>query len=320
MFTASAMDIESLRQLNELDVPFIKIGSGDANNIPLLEEAAALRRPLVISTGMQTDRMIRRIVSVLAAEQHTDYALLHCVSAYPTQPTEARLHLMDKLQQRFTNVCIGYSGHERGIAISLASVVMGAKVNDGLEMEAYVALLHFVFNEFQIVERHFTLDRDQKGTDHQISLTPSTLKTVVEYIHRIDVQLTEMANTSQKTKSPIFNTKESLMLVKDVLFAAKIPVLPGEIEEIAAALAPISDDEPKELEKCELLCWQKLGKSLVYCRSLPAGHVLQSTDIGFKVSPIKGLLDEDYDAVVGNVLNRDVTFEDPVVWAHLESH
>lgn len=133
MFTASAMDAVSLQQLNRLNVPFIKIGSGDANNIPLLEEAARLQRPLVISTGMQSERMIARIVSIMeTAQQPTtqrDYALLHCVSAYPTMATDSRLLRMTQLQQHFGDVCVvGYSGHESGIGVTLASVVLGAKV------------------------------------------------------------------------------------------------------------------------------------------------------------------------------------------------
>lgn len=134
-FTASAMDAVALDALLALPapVPFIKIGSGDANNIPLLERATAGGRPLVISTGMLTERMIRRIVQIQAAQAgggggSRDFALLHCVSAYPVRAVDVRLRMVGVLRQWFPGVCIGYSGHELGVAVTAAAVVLGAKV------------------------------------------------------------------------------------------------------------------------------------------------------------------------------------------------
>lgn len=134
MFTASAMDAMSLRQLDQvLGVPFIKIGSGDANNIPMLRQAARMRAmPLVISTGMQTDAMVERIVKIMAEERGDDglnIALLHCVSAYPTASDEVGLRMLHRYREEFPGVMIGYSGHERGVCVSLAAVAMGAKVS-----------------------------------------------------------------------------------------------------------------------------------------------------------------------------------------------
>lgn len=128
LFTASAMDIKSLQDLDGLNVPVIKIGSGDANNIPLLVRASKLQTPLIISTGMQSDSMTRRIVKIMEDNNKTNYCLLHCVSSYPTAPQHVHLKLLSMYRNHFPNICLGYSGHEQGTAISTAAVVLGAKV------------------------------------------------------------------------------------------------------------------------------------------------------------------------------------------------
>lgn len=128
LFTASAMDIISLRQLNDLNVPFIKIGSGDANNIPLIVEAAQMSVPLVISTGMQTEEIIGQIVKIMRENGKKNYCLMHCVSSYPTQPEDAYLRLLELYREWFPDVLLGYSGHEQGIVISAGAVLLGAKV------------------------------------------------------------------------------------------------------------------------------------------------------------------------------------------------
>lgn len=128
LFTASAMDIISLRQLNDLNVPFIKIGSGDANNMPLLVEAAQMSVPLIISTGMQTEEIIQKIVKIMREYGKKNFCLMHCVSSYPTQPEDAYLRLLELYGEWFPDVCLGYSGHEQGILISGGAILLGAKV------------------------------------------------------------------------------------------------------------------------------------------------------------------------------------------------
>lgn len=150
LFTASAMDIKSLEVLESLDVPFIKIGSGDANNFPLLKKAANLEVPLIISTGMQSLDTIKEIVKIMTDAKKRNYALMHCVSSYPTKPEDCNLRTITLLQDMFPSVSIGYSGHEVGINITSAAINLGAR----------------------IVERHFTLDKNQKGSDHKCSLIP----------------------------------------------------------------------------------------------------------------------------------------------------
>lgn len=129
LFTASAMDIQSLYDLYDLNVPVIKIGSGDANNIPLLLMAAQFTTPLIISTGMQDETMVRRIVQIMQDNGKTNYCLMHCVSSYPTAPNDVYLKMLCAYHEYFPNICLGYSGHEQGTSISTAAVALGAKVH-----------------------------------------------------------------------------------------------------------------------------------------------------------------------------------------------
>lgn len=142
-FTASAMDGQSLVDLVDLNVPVIKIGSGDANNVPLLRAAAKLSQPLIISTGMQNQSMVNRIVHIMQDTGKTNYCLMHCVSAYPTAAKNVQLRQLCEYRERFPNVCIGYSGHELGTAISTAAVALGAKVCDFTFDMKFLSRIHY---------------------------------------------------------------------------------------------------------------------------------------------------------------------------------
>ncbi|KAH8382172.1 hypothetical protein KR009_002116 [Drosophila setifemur] len=261
-FTASAMDECSLDFLVDLKVPFIKIGSGDANNFLLLKKAAGLEIPLVISTGMQTMDTVERIVRTMEDAGKQDYALMHCVSSYPTSPGDCNLQLITMFKRRFPNVAIGYSGHELGVAITQAAVLLGAR----------------------IVERHFTLDTNQKGSDHRCSLEPNELRTL-----------------SQSIKN--YNLREGPMSAVDI-----IKTLNGgqEVEEA------LRDVHLKEILPCELPCRNKLGKSIVAACSLSKGHILQLSDLAIKVSQPSGVTAEKYLDLVGKKLTDNVCEDEPI--------
>uniref|UniRef100_A0A6P4ER58 N-acetylneuraminate-9-phosphate synthase n=1 Tax=Drosophila rhopaloa TaxID=1041015 RepID=A0A6P4ER58_DRORH len=261
-FTASAMDECSLDFLVELNVPFIKIGSGDANNFPLLKKASRLDLPLVISTGMQTMETIERIVQTMEDAGKRDYALMHCVSSYPTAPKDSKLQLISMLKRRFPDVPIGYSGHELGVVISQAAVLLGAR----------------------IVERHFTLDKGQKGSDHQCSLEPQELGTLTRAITNFNL--------------------------------SAIPLSPKEIlqklnggQELEEAL---QDAQCKTILPCELPCRNKLGKSIVAARTINKGHRLQLTDIAIKVSEPSGLTAESYMTIIGKEVTDNLGEDEPI--------
>ncbi|XP_014276696.1 sialic acid synthase isoform X3 [Halyomorpha halys] len=152
----------SLIFLKKLNTPFIKIGSGDATNILLLEKAAKTGKPLIVSTGMCSMEDVDLIYKTIY-RQHKNFALLHCVSSYPTKPCDANLGNIARFQSKYP-VCIGYSGHEMGYNLTLAAVALGAK----------------------IVERHITPDKTWKGNDHSCSLNIVEFKSMVSAIREIE--------------------------------------------------------------------------------------------------------------------------------------
>ncbi|XP_017000429.3 sialic acid synthase [Drosophila takahashii] len=262
-FTASAMDEISLQFLVDLNVPFIKIGSGDANNFPLLKKAASLELPLVISTGMQTMETVERIVQTMAESGKQNYGLMHCVSSYPTAPKDCNLQLISMFKKRFPSVAIGYSGHELGVVISQAAVLLGAR----------------------IVERHFTLDKSQKGSDHRCSLEPQELKALITGINHFEL--------------------------------SAVALTPNEIlqklnggQELEDALQHV---EYKTILPCELPCRNKLGKSIVAARSLEKGHKLQIRDMAIKVSEPSGLTAEEYLDLMGQEIAQNIGEDEPIV-------
>ncbi|KAH8247369.1 hypothetical protein KR038_002972 [Drosophila bunnanda] len=267
-FTASAMDECSMDFLLELNVPFIKIGSGDANNFPLLKKAAGLDLPLVISTGMQTMATVERIVQIMEEAGKQNFALMHCVSSYPTLPTDCHLQTISLLKSRFPNVVIGYSGHELGISISQAAVLLGAR----------------------IVERHFTLDKNQKGSDHRCSLKPQELRDLSTAIG-------------------------DFKLGKEPLSVSEIVSTLNGGNELKEALRNVHD---KDILPCELPCRNKLGKSIVATHNLHKGHILQMADLAIKVSEPSGLTAEAYFKILGKELTVSVCEDEPITGSMLD--
>ncbi|XP_034485448.1 sialic acid synthase [Drosophila innubila] len=266
-FTASAMDERSLEFLADLKVPFIKIGSGDANNFPLLIKAASLKIPLIISTGMQTISTVDKIVEIMEHAGNDKYALMHCVSSYPTAPSDCNLQMIPKLMRRFPDVVIGYSGHELGVCITRAAVLSGAR----------------------IIERHFTLNKNQKGSDHLCSLEPNELLSLVQSI--------EQFKYKQFLLIPTYNVNEILQMLEE------------NDEHLEAALSEVTK---KEILQSELACRSKLGKSIVAARNLDKGHKLRAADLSIKVSEPSGISADRYFDIIDMKLTYSVDEDKPI--------
>ncbi|XP_015923919.1 sialic acid synthase [Parasteatoda tepidariorum] len=162
-FAASGMDKPSIDFLDEIKVPFFKIGSADCTNLPLLRHASKYKKPLVISTGMAAKEDVCKVYSDVI-KVNKSIAILQCTSCYPTPPSNVNLNVIKDYQKLFPQAVIGYSGHEVGIGISLAAVTLGAK----------------------ILERHITLNHSLKGSDHAASLEPSEIRHLVCEVKRIE--------------------------------------------------------------------------------------------------------------------------------------
>ena len=163
-FLSSAFDIESADFLETLGVPAYKVASADLTNLPLIDHLAAKGKPLILSTGMSRMEEVECTVRFLK-ERGAEFALLHCNSTYPAAFDDINLRFMHQLR-RF-GVPVGYSGHERGIAVTTVASALGAS----------------------IVERHLTLDRTMDGPDHAASLEPQGFKKLVRDIRQVAMAL-----------------------------------------------------------------------------------------------------------------------------------
>jgi len=161
-WTASCWDEDSVDFIDQFNPPFYKIASASLTDDALLRHTRAKGKPIVLSTGMSTLDQIDHAVDVLGTE---NLVVLHCCSTYPAQYAELNLKAIPALRERY-GVPIGYSGHETGIASSVAAAVLGACV----------------------VERHITLDRSAWGSDQAASLEPNGIMRVIR-----DIRLVEMA-------------------------------------------------------------------------------------------------------------------------------
>ena len=249
-FTASAMDSVSAIALEKLDVPFVKIGSGDSNNLMLQEEVARRGRPLVVSTGMSSMDQVRMMVSTIT--RHTaKLVLLQCTSSYPTAPADVRLGVMETFRREFPAINIGYSGHETGLAISVAAAALGATV----------------------IERHFTLDKSWKGSDHRCSLEPGEMEILCHHVRN---------NTQFLDLKQLFTSQE--------------------MDEVQEAL----EGSDKELLQSELACQAKLGKTIVAKHDIAKNTVISADDILIKVAEPKGIDPLCEDLYIGRVALTDI--------------
>lgn len=151
-FSRSAVDF-----LERLDVPAYKIGSGEADNIPLIRHIASKGKPVIMSTGMQTVDSIKESVKILE-NAGVEYALLECTNLYPSPPEIVSLKGITELKNAFPNALVGFSDHSIGPEMCLASVALGAT----------------------ILERHYTDNRYRSGPDIINSMDPAELRFLVD--------------------------------------------------------------------------------------------------------------------------------------------
>nr|CAH7755435.1 unnamed protein product [Callosobruchus chinensis] len=238
------MDIKSLEFLVKIGVPFVKIGSGDANNFLLIEEAARRNIPLVISTGMQSFETVKKIYNTVS-KYHKDFALLHCISAYPTPSEDINLRVLKLYQQEFPGIEIGYSGHELGTDICLAAVALGSK----------------------IIERHITLDKQQKGTDHNCSLEPREFKQLVTNVRNLEKALGQPVKIIQPSEVACYQK-----LGKTIVYSKHL----SEGHTLAFGDLDIKVAEPGGIDGCKIdsIYGKILNKNVEKDESLQTNHLL----------------------------------------------
>jgi N-acetylneuraminate synthase len=162
-FSTSPYDFEAVDMCVKLDVPFIKIGSGEITWLEMLTYIARTGKPLMLATGDATMSEIDEAVRTIEATGNNHLVLMQCITNYPSKIDSANVNVLKTYQSAF-NILTGYSDHAPGPVVALASVVLGGCV----------------------IEKHFTLNKADKGPDHPHSMNPVEFKLMVDYVREIE--------------------------------------------------------------------------------------------------------------------------------------
>ncbi|MBA3788432.1 MAG: N-acetylneuraminate synthase family protein [Actinobacteria bacterium] len=239
-FFATAFDFASADLLAELDMPAYKIASGDLTNTPLLRYVARIGKPVIFSTGGGTIDDVRRGYETLL-EENDQIAVLQCTAGYPAEWDELDLGVIGTYRELFPEAVVGFSSHDNGIAMAVAAFVLGSR----------------------IVEKHFTLNRAMKGTDHVFSLEPQGLRKMVRDLRRTRAALGDgTKNVHPSEIAPATKMSKKLVAARDLAVghvlgeadvALKSPgdgLPPYELERVLGSTLSRSvlEDEPLSFE------------------------------------------------------------------------
>jgi N-acetylneuraminate synthase/sialic acid synthase len=193
-FFSTAFDFKSADFLADLDMPAYKIASGDLTNTPLLRYVGEIGKPVIFSTGGGTLDDVRRAYEALL-EVNDQLVVLQCTAGYPAEWDELDLRVIPTYAEEFPEAVVGFSSHDNGIAMPVAAYVLGAHV----------------------VEKHFTLNRAMKGTDHAFSLEPQGLRKMVRDLRRARLALGSAEKTMHPSEAaPIVKMGKKLVAARDL--------------------------------------------------------------------------------------------------------
>ena len=193
-FFSTAFDLASADFLRQLDVPAYKIASGDLKSTPLLKHVAGFGKPVVISTGGAVIEDVQRAYDTIMPI-NPQLAILQCTAGYPAAFEELDLRVIHTYRDRFPGAVVGFSSHDNGIAMPVAAYMLGAR----------------------LVEKHFTLNRAMKGTDHAFSLEPVGLRKMVRDLDRTHKALGNgVKKVYDSEKAPIVKMGKSLVVARDL--------------------------------------------------------------------------------------------------------
>tara|TARA_X000000950_G_scaffold289527_1_gene414819 strand:+ start:6453 stop:7514 length:1062 start_codon:yes stop_codon:yes gene_type:complete len=195
IFFATAFDIDSANFLNDnIDLPAFKIASADILNFPLIKHVASFNKPMILSTGFSDLKQIEKVYKILTKKK-VNFSFLQCTAAYPCKSEDLNLKVIKTFREKFKNILIGFSSHHNGISLEVVAYMLGAR----------------------IFEKHFTLNRSWKGTDHSFSLTPLGLSKMVRDIKRIDIALgSNIKKPLDVEKKPVLKMQKSLVASRDL--------------------------------------------------------------------------------------------------------
>lgn len=247
IYLCTPWDEPSVDVLKAFEVPALKLASADLTNPYLIRKAASLGKPLILSTGMSFESEIIDATDLLNSLK-IPFALLHCNSTYPCPEADVHLNYLKRLKE--IHGLIGYSGHERGTAISLAAVALGAK----------------------IIERHITLDRSMEGPDHPASLEPAEFKSLVDGIRQLEDALPWSGSKRIPSQGELLNREN---LGKSVIAATSIQKGDCFTESNLRIASPGQGLAPYHLKDL-------LGKPAI--RTLRSGDFIYQSDLNHTAS------------------------------------
>ena len=198
-YLSAPFDIPSVRFLGSLNLPLIKIPSGEITNLPYLEEVGRLHTPVLLSTGMSTLGEITDALGVLDDNGCPEATILHCNTQYPTPYEDANMTAMMELFEQF-GLPVGLSDHTPGWECDVAAAVLGA----------------------QVIEKHFTLDKSLPGPDQKASLDPAEFRAMVDAVRHTEAALGDGRKHVTASEAP------NKAVARKSIVAAK-PIPAGEV-------------------------------------------------------------------------------------------
>ena len=239
-FFATAFDFRSADFLAEHNMPVFKIASGDLTNVPLLKYIARFQKAMILSTGggmmIDVQRAYDEIMPI-----NTQLCIMQCTAGYPPAFEQLNLNVIKTFREQFPDIVIGLSSHDSGIAMALAGYILGARV----------------------IEKHFTLNRAMKGTDHAFSLERSGLRRLARDLQRARIALGDgVKKTYDTERVPVYKMAKKLVMARAVPaghvltsedLAIKSPndgLPPYEIDKVLGrvTLRPLGEDENVSLD------------------------------------------------------------------------
>ncbi|MEM7096816.1 MAG: N-acetylneuraminate synthase family protein [Pseudomonadota bacterium] len=194
LFFSTAFDIPSADFLEKLDMPAYKIASGDLRSLPLIKHVASFGKPYIVSTGGGTMDDVRRMHDELMPI-NDQLCIMQCTAGYPPEWDQLNLRVIETYREAFPDTVIGFSSHDSGIAMSIAGYMLGARM----------------------IEKHFTLNRAMKGTDHSFSLEPQGLEKMVRDLQRLDIALGDGQKATYDSEvAPVKKMSKSLFVARDI--------------------------------------------------------------------------------------------------------
>lgn len=194
IFSSSPYDFEAVDLLDELGVDFFKIGSGDITWPEMLKYIAKKGKPMILATGASALAEVDEAVSVIENTGNNDLVLLQCITNYPSKIESANINVLKTYETAF-DIITGYSDHSPGDVIPLGAVALGAKV----------------------IEKHFTLNKKDKGPDHPHSMEPQEFKQMVERVRLLEKALgSARKEVVEEESETVIVQRRSLHLKRDI--------------------------------------------------------------------------------------------------------